>query len=85
MEHREDPDPTVALDAGEAILPPDTTMLDVLDNVLHKGVVVQGEVVIGLAGIDLVYLGITAVLCAADRVLPPSTARMRSGGRGSGR
>lgn len=78
MEHRDDPDPTIALDAGEALLPPDTTILDVLDNVLHKGVVVQGELMIGLAGIDLVYLGVTAVLCAADRVLPPSTPRSSS-------
>ena len=29
-----------------------------------------GEVVIGLAGIDLIYLRLTALLCAADRILP---------------
>jgi hypothetical protein len=27
-------------------------------------------VVIGLAGIDLIYLRLTALLCAADRLLP---------------
>jgi len=67
----DDRDPLERLDAGEAILPPDTTLLDVLDNVLHKGVVVQAELVIGLAGIDLVYLGASVVLCGAERVLPP--------------
>lgn len=66
-----DRDPIEMLDAGEAILPPDTTLLDVLDNVLHKGVVVQVELVLGLAGIDLVYLGASVVLCGAERVLPP--------------
>jgi hypothetical protein len=57
------------LPTAEDVLPPDTTVLDLLDNVLHKGVVVQGEVVIGLAGIDLVYLGANVILCAADRVV----------------
>ncbi len=31
----------------------------------------NGDVVIGLAGIDLIYLRLSALLCAADRVLPP--------------
>jgi Gas vesicle protein len=53
----------------EAIL--DTTdgsLLDLVDNLLNKGVVVTGEVVLGLAGIDLVYVRVSALLCAADRV-----------------
>jgi len=49
----------------------DASLLDILDHVLHQGVVVSGEVVIGLAGVDLIYLRLSAVLCAADRVLPP--------------
>jgi hypothetical protein len=31
-------------------------------------------VVIGLAGVDLIYLRLSALLCAADRVLPRKTA-----------
>jgi hypothetical protein len=31
-------------------------------------------VVIGLAGIDLIYLRLTALLCAADRILPKVAA-----------
>lgn len=58
--------------AAERILEEhDGSLLDILDHVLHKGVVVSGEVVLGLAGVDLVYLRLSAVLCAADRVLPP--------------
>jgi hypothetical protein len=49
----------------------DSSLLDVLDNVLNKGVVVRGEAMLGVAGIDLIYLRLTAVLCAADRVFPP--------------
>jgi hypothetical protein len=49
----------------------ETSLLDLVDNLLNQGVVITGEVVIGLAGVDLIYLQISALLCAADRVLPP--------------
>ena len=48
----------------------DSSLLDLVDNVLTRGVVVSGDVVLGLADIDLVYLRVSALLCAADRVLP---------------
>ena len=49
---------------------PESSLLDLVDNLLNQGVVIHGEVMIGLAGIDLVYLRLSALLCAADRVLP---------------
>lgn len=51
---------------------PESSLLDLVDNLLNQGVVISGEVVIGLAGVDLIYLRLSAVLCAADRVLPPT-------------
>ena len=48
----------------------DISLLDTVDNLLNKGLVLTGEVVIGLAGVDLIYLRLSALLCAADRVLP---------------
>jgi hypothetical protein len=48
----------------------DASLLDTVDHLLNKGLVLTGEVVIGLAGIDLIYLRLSALLCAADRVLP---------------
>jgi hypothetical protein len=53
--------------------PPDTSLLDVLDHLLDKGVVADGEVTLGVAGVDLIYLRLAAILCAADRVLPSSS------------
>ncbi|HET9225836.1 MAG TPA: gas vesicle protein GvpJ [Thermoanaerobaculia bacterium] len=50
--------------------PPETSLLDLVDNLLNQGVVIHGEVVLGLAGVDLIYLQLSALLCAADRVLP---------------
>jgi len=48
----------------------EVSLLDTADHLLNKGVVLTGEVVIGLAGIDLIYLRLSALLCAADRILP---------------
>jgi hypothetical protein len=48
----------------------DASLLDLVDHVLNKGVVVTGDVMLGLAGVDLVYLRLSALLCAADRILP---------------
>jgi len=58
---------------------PDQSLLDLVDNVLSKGVVVSGELLLGLANVDLIYLRLTALLCAADRVSP--AARRSGNGR----
>lgn len=50
---------------------PTESLLDVVDSLLDKGVVLDGELVLGLADVDLVYLRLSALLVAADRVLPP--------------
>ena len=49
---------------------PQTSVLDLVDELLNKGVVANGDVTLGVAGIDLIYLRVSALLCAADRVLP---------------
>ena len=59
----------------DALADAQASLLDLVDHVLNKGVVVTGDVVIGLAGVDLVYLRLSAVLCAADRVLPSGRVR----------
>jgi hypothetical protein len=46
----------------------DATLLDLVDNILTKGVVIDAEVVLGLAGIDLVYVRLSALLSAADKM-----------------
>jgi gas vesicle structural protein len=48
----------------------DTSLLDVLDNLLNRGVVLNADIILALAGVDLIYLRLSALLCAADRVLP---------------
>lgn len=46
----------------------DASLLDVVDNLLTKGVVLSGDVVVGLAGVDLIYVRLSVLLCAADRI-----------------
>jgi hypothetical protein len=60
---------------AEAVLgPEDTSLLDIVDNVLSKGVVLSGDVTIALAQVDLIYAQLSVLLCAADRVLPHEDA-----------
>jgi hypothetical protein len=61
--------------AAQIIDRADSSLLEIIDHVLNKGVMIQGEVVLGVAGVDLVYLRLNALLCAADRLLPPQKAR----------
>ncbi|HVJ92289.1 MAG TPA: gas vesicle protein [Labilithrix sp.] len=56
----------------------DASLLDIVDHVLTKGVVISGDLVLGVADIDLVYLRLSAVLCAADRILGPTKRRSRA-------
>jgi hypothetical protein len=46
----------------------DASLLEVVDNLLTKGVVLSGDVMVGLAGVDLVYVRLSVLLCAADRI-----------------
>jgi len=54
--------------ASELLEPPDGTVLDLLDRLLNKGVNLTGDVTLGVAGVDLVYLRLSALLCAVDRI-----------------
>lgn len=60
---------------ADAILTPqgsseeEASLLDILDHVLNAGVVLHGSLVISVAGVDLVYLGLNAVLTSVETAL----------------
>jgi hypothetical protein len=56
--------------AVEVLDTPPATLIDLVDELLNKGVMADGDLTLGVAGIDLIYLRLSALLCAADRVLP---------------
>jgi hypothetical protein len=43
-------------------------LVDLVDRVIGGGVVIAGDVVLGVAGVDLVYLGLRLVLAPAHEV-----------------
>ena len=46
----------------------DSSLLDVLDTVLNRGAVLGGEVVLGVANVDLIYVKLSVLAAAVDRV-----------------
>jgi len=66
--------------AEQVFAPPESTVLDLIDRLLNNGVMATGDVTLGVAGVDLIYLRLSSLLCAADRVIAPgrrSSARRR--------
>jgi hypothetical protein len=47
------------------------SLLELVDNLLNQGVLLTGDLVLGLAGVDLIYVRLSLLLCAADRLLSP--------------
>jgi hypothetical protein len=52
---------------------PDVALVDLLDRVLGAGVVVTGDITLSIAGVDLVYLSLHALLASVrpDGPNPP--------------
>lgn len=57
-------------EVDEILGPEDASLLDIVDNLLNKGVVLSGDLTIALAQVDLIYARLSLLLSAADRVLP---------------
>lgn len=55
-------------EVARIIDPDESTLLDVVDNLLNRGVVVNAEIVLALANVDLVHVRLAALLSAADRL-----------------
>ena len=47
----------------------DITLLETLDHLLDRGVVIAGEAVISIGDVDLLYLGLNIVLANVDAVM----------------
>ena len=44
----------------------DVALVEILDRVLDKGVVISGDIVISVAGVDLIYLGLRALFSSME-------------------
>ena len=45
------------------------SLLDILDHVLNQGVILRGNLVISLAGVDLVYVGLDVILTSIETAM----------------
>jgi len=63
--------------AADVLDPPQETLLDALDHLLNKGVTLTGDITLGVARVDLIYLRLSSLLCASDRLLPGRQTRTR--------
>lgn len=62
------------LDDFEILAQSESTLLDLVDHLLNKGVVITGDIILGVAGVDLVFIRVSALIAAADRVLGKEAA-----------
>ena len=75
-------DSSVTEERSFSLTSPDdeVSLLELTDRLLNRGVVLTGEAVISVAGVDLIYLGLNVVLTAVEnlrRQRPNETASSR--------
>jgi len=66
-------------DADADALAKEVTLLELLDRVLDKGVVLSGDITLSVANVDLVYVGLRVLLSSVDAA---ARARADRGGEG---
>ena len=53
----------------------DLTLLETLDHLLDRGVVIAGEATISIGDVDLLYLGLNIVLANVDTIVRTANKR----------
>lgn len=53
----------------------DISLLETLDHLLDRGVVIAGEAVISIGDVDLLYLGLSIVLANVDAIIRTGNKR----------
>lgn len=48
------------------------SLLDLVDSLIDRGALLNADVTLGLANVDLVYIRLSALIAAADRILAES-------------
>jgi hypothetical protein len=53
-------------ESGEALEEAELSLLETLDHVLSRGLVIAGEITIAVADIDLIFLGLNVLLTSVE-------------------
>jgi gas vesicle structural protein len=59
-------DQIIINETGEQIEETDLSLLETLDHVLNRGLVIAGEITISVADIDLIFLGLNVLLSSVE-------------------
>lgn len=55
----------------------DLSLLETLDHLLDRGVVISGEAIISIGEVDLLYLGLNVILANVDALMRTSATNER--------
>jgi hypothetical protein len=64
---------------NEALLH-EVTLLELVDRVLNKGVVLSGDITLSVAGVDLVYVGLRVLLASVATLEEQHQQELAAGG-----
>jgi len=59
-------DQVVISQSGESLEEQELSLLETLDHVLNRGLVIAGEITIAVADIDLIFLGLNVMLSSVE-------------------
>ena len=62
----------------------DLALVDALDHLLDRGVVISGEAMISVGSVDLLYLGLNVLLANVDTLIRSQKSEGASGRGGEG-
>ena len=73
---------TLAAHSGAEVAAPQIALVDLLDRLLGTGVVLAGDVVISLAGVDLVQVRLNALITSVRAEMVTRSSSVTSSGDG---
>lgn len=59
-------DQIIVTESGEVLENAELSLLETLDHVLSRGLVIAGEITIAVADIDLIFLGLNVLLTSVE-------------------
>lgn len=63
------------MDHRDSIKNKDIALIDILDVILDKGVAIKGDLIISIAGIDLVYLDLRVLIASVEKLVQTSSRK----------
>ena len=57
----------------------EVSLLELLDSLLTKGVVLSGDITLSVAGVDLLYIGLRLLITTADKAVEVGAVQLKNG------